>query len=51
MSMIMSMILLETWLAASLLFGACWALVGLLLGEQTEADPTVVVPEVSGEPA
>ena len=29
------MILLEIWLAASLVLGACWAIVGLLIGEPT----------------
>ena len=34
------LIILATWLAASLLLGTCWALVGLLLGgaEGFEAD-------------
>jgi hypothetical protein len=30
------MVILEVWLAASLLFGACWAVVGLVLGEPGE---------------
>jgi hypothetical protein len=30
------MVILEVWFAASLLFGVCWALVGLMLGEPSE---------------
>lgn len=35
-----SMVILKIWLAASFVLGACWAIVGLLLGEPTEADRT-----------
>jgi len=44
------MIILGIWLAASLLFGACWALAGVLL-LPPEADPTAAMLEAEGETA
>jgi hypothetical protein len=44
-------ILLVAWLAASLLVGACWVIVGLMLGEPSEAEPTAIVPEADDEAA
>ena len=46
------MILVEAWLASSLLLGACWALMGLLLGESTETSSGVAPEkEADGEAA